>query len=136
MSPAEPDPDRPAPAGVSEATVVVMTVAAWAAATLARPLPAGVAVTVAAGSAAAIGRGGRARAAGLVIAAALAASGLAVRADRAFVPVTPGPFDGLVTVLDDPRPDGPVATSLTVRLADDRRVRLVAHGATQGELSR
>ncbi|MFV0526851.1 MAG: ComEC/Rec2 family competence protein [Acidimicrobiales bacterium] len=136
MTPDEPGRAGPGRHPVGEATVAAMAAAAWVAATAARPLPGVATAAVAAGSAAAIRRGGRPRSVGLVAVVALVVSTLAVRADRAFVPVAAGAFSGPVTVLDDPRPDGVAATSLTVRLPDGRRVRLVAHGRSRDAVAR
>ncbi|MGF1596330.1 MAG: ComEC/Rec2 family competence protein [Acidimicrobiales bacterium] len=117
------------PAPMGEGQAVILAAGAWVGATLALPLP--LPATVAAVAAALALR----RSWLLVVAVAALASTMGHRADTGFVPVEPGPFEGPVTVVDDPRPVG-AGHRLVVRLTDGRRVEASGYGSAGHRLAR
>lgn len=72
----------------------------------------------------------------VVAAVGLLASGLGARAVDGLGPAAPGPFAGVVELVTDPRPSGPVGMRAEVRLPTGQRVRATAHGPPGWALER
>ncbi len=75
----------------------------------------------------------RVGAAALCVVVALTAGFAATRARAALDFPEAGPFDAWVTLVDDPRPSGPVGVRVTVRV-EGRRLTASAHGPVAGRL--